>query len=205
MAPSAHRDGQIIGFVKGFKLEKNDYLDDFQKSTWNEYDHEREQNKKEFQIAYIEEYEKGKAQRLNIQKKFQSFFGNQKSEEISIRNKYLNQITEIFYGISYLFKSWEERVEKEVFPINETAKSIEEIKVLILNLIKNEKYQKSLTHLKVLFLKEKDSKLYHETLSIDSSLQRLRSDRKQNKISKEDYQIGLLKVKNQLSFLKNKI
>lgn len=57
----------------------------------------------------------------------------------------------------------------------------------------------------MLFLKEKDSKLYHETLSIDSSLQRLRSDRKQNKISKEDYQIGLLKVKNQLSFLKNKI
>ena len=205
MTPSAQIDGQINGFKSGFKFEENDWQKDFQKSEWSKYEDERDLNKEEFKISYLKEFENGKIQRQQIQKEFQLKFGLITSQDKEIQNEYLNQVFDIFYGTSYLFESWEERISKEIFPQNEDLKSTEELRDKTVKLIKTKKHQKGLQHLKQLFLKERNSKSYHKVLQIDSRLQSLRVKSKFKKINKNEYQIGLLKIENQLSEIKNEI
>lgn len=200
MTPSAQIDGRINGFKSGFKFKENDWQKDFQKSEWNKYKDEIE-----FKNSYLKEYENGIIQRKRIQKEFQIKLGLITSQEKKIQDEYLNQVFDIFYGTSYLFKSWEERINKEIFPQNTNYKSTEELRNKTVHLIKTKKYQKSLQHLKELFLKERTSKSYHKVLQIDFRLQRLRVKSKLKQIDQNEYKNGLLEIENQLSLVKKEI
>ena len=205
MNRSAHRGGQMNGFESGFKLEKNDWLKSFQKSEWSKYENERNLNEEKFKIQYLKQYENGMNQRQQIQKEFQLKLELITSQDKEIQNKYLHQVFDIFYGTSYLFNSWEERINKEIFPQNKNSKSTKELRNKIANLIETKRYQKSLQYLKELFLKEQNSKFYHKILQMDSVLQTLRVKSKSKEINKNEYQIGLLKIENQLSEIKNQL
>ena len=209
MTPSPERDGKLSGFKRGFKSEENNWLKDFQKTEWEIYKYEKEElnniNKEEFRNAYLNEYKKGKTDRENIEKKFHLKFGKVSKSEKEIQDKYLEQITNIFYDVSYLFKSWEERLEQEVFPKNYLKGSIENLKKETINLIEYKRHQKSLRYLKEYFLEKVNSNLYHQALSIDAELQLLRLNIKLKKIENSDYKIGLQKIELQLLEMKKKI
>jgi hypothetical protein len=209
MSPSAERDGKLSGFKRGFKLEENNWLKDFQKSDWELYKFEKEElNKKckeEFRIAYLSEYEIGKIERENIEKRFYLKFGEVSYSEKEIQSKYLEQITNIFYEVSYLFQSWEERVGQEVFPKKYPNESLEDLEKELIKLIEEKRHQKSLRYLKEYFFKKTNSKLYYQTLSIDAELQLLRLNIKLKKIENSDYKFGLQKIENQLLKMKVKI
>jgi len=56
MNPSAYRDGQIIGYRKGFKLQRNEWMEEYSKTKWNEWEFESDLNESRFKKAYKEEY-----------------------------------------------------------------------------------------------------------------------------------------------------
>lgn len=75
MGPDAQSEGKYLGFIKGFKLQKQNWLNDFRQSKWNDIKFERVLNKRSFEIAYLEEYERGNFQRQKIEKRLFTQFG----------------------------------------------------------------------------------------------------------------------------------
>ncbi|MEM6299574.1 MAG: hypothetical protein AAF740_12875, partial [Bacteroidota bacterium] len=83
MAPDAEYDGEVAGFKRGFKLQAECWLSDFQTSHWNEYICEKEENKLKFKVGYSQKYSEGKAQRQETQQAIKFVFGNTtKSEKV---------------------------------------------------------------------------------------------------------------------------